>query len=419
MYLHEFTVPTAVSQYSCAINPGKHCPLFGVSAALRMVSGITLIYIGTQDCVYYAQKDTLIRQLQRGRTGQDRFRTLAVQLTDSDLIFGIRPQLEKLLEQEARREETSAIYLVTSCSLEVLSEDLESVVAAVAKRCGKKILRIPTENFKTFSYLKGIEDGMAALAKGIPQRERKERSFAVLGARQPGAEYCEPVQWLRDQGCTLHSILPFDTDAQRLQTLSEVGFTLVVDGTGLELAKQLEEDYKIPYVRFDEKLELDAVVRAWRQLCALVGEDREVWIAQQLEEIRQQKEEVRKKVEGSTFFYGHKVIYPFESCLFLADLGMEPTCIFLGSVMDKKDEPRLELSRRFDPQVWQGSNLSSVKGMLAQYEPQYFVGADTPMMAQYGLTCICFEMAPVEVGFAFYRYGLELVRDAAERRASR
>ena len=63
MRLREYTAARAVPRYSCAISPGKHCPLFGAGAVLRGIGGITLLYLGTQDCVYYAQKAALEHRL--------------------------------------------------------------------------------------------------------------------------------------------------------------------------------------------------------------------------------------------------------------------------------------------------------------------------------------------------------------------
>lgn len=69
MRLREYTAARAVPRYSCAISPGKHCPLFGAGAVLQGIGGITLLYLGTQDCVYYAQKAALEHRLppERGR----------------------------------------------------------------------------------------------------------------------------------------------------------------------------------------------------------------------------------------------------------------------------------------------------------------------------------------------------------------
>lgn len=416
MRLHEYTTPEAVPRYGCAITPGKHCPLFGVSAVLRHVAGAALLYIGTQDCVYFAQKDALTRQLSAPKADGQRFRTLAVQLSDADLIFGIRPQLEDLLERETARTENAAVFLVTSCSVEVLSEDLQAVVDAVSRRTGKRIVLIPTENFKAFSYIQGIEDAIKALTAHLKPLPVRKKTFAILGARKKGAEGCEPARYLLEQGYALHSILPYDIDVERAERLSEVALTLVVDGSGLDTALRLQKAFGTPCVRFDQRLDLTRLTEAWRLLGKLTGRELEGWIQEQLTEIEALSAEVQAKVTGKTFFYGEKVLYPFETCLFLSGLGMTPTCIFLGSTLDKSDEARLALLRRADPLLWQNAQQSAVRAMLEEQPPDHAIGLPDSALDGYPVATLSFGIDQKEMGFSYYRSCLRLLLDAAERR---
>lgn len=419
MRLHEYTAPEAVPRYGCAITPGKHCPLFGVSAVLRHVAGAALLYIGTQDCVYFAQKDALTRQLSAPRPDGRRFRTLAVQLSDADLIFGIRPQLEELLEREAARAEIAAVFLVTSCSVEVLSEDLQAVVDAVSRRTGKRIVLIPTENFKAFSYIQGIEDAIKALTAHLKPLPVREKTFAILGARKDGAEGCEPARYLLEQGYTLHSILPYDIDMDRAERLSEVALTLVVDGSGLDTALRLQKAFGTPCIRFDQRLDLNRIAEGWRLLGQLTGRDLGGWLQERLAEIEALSAEVRAKVTGKTFFYGEKVLYPFETCLFLSELGMTPTCIFLGSTLDKSDEARLALARRADPLLWQNAQQSAVRAMLEERPPDYAIGLPDSAVNRHCVTVLSFGIEQREMGFSYYRSCLRQLLDAAEGRDRR
>lgn len=417
MRLREFTTPAEVPHYSCAITPGRHCPLFGAASVLRSVAGVTLIYVGTQDCVYYAQKDALTRQLGGAAGRNPGFRTLAVQLSDADLIFGIREQLEALLEREALREGTRAVFLVTSCSVEVISEDLLSVVQAASRRTGRRIALIPTENFKTFSYVEGIEDTLRMLTADLKPRPTRPGTFAVLGARQPGAERCEPVQYLLRRGFTLHSILPYDTDAERIESLAEAAFTLAVDGTGLEVGERMRQRFGIPCIRFDRRLSLEHILAAWRELGEITGEDVEPWLREKVAETEALAQRAREKVEGKTFFYGQKVLYPFEACLFFMNLGMIPTCVFLGSTMDKTDEARLAVAARADPLVWLNASQADVQAMLGESLPDYSIGIVGGAIRRCPVTALSLRIAPVEVGFAFYQYCLQALLEAEEKEA--
>lgn len=410
MYLNEFTSARAVPQYGKAISPGKHCPLFGIGAVLRGIGHITLIYLGTQDCVYYAKKEMLDAQ----RPGVPSSRVLAVQLSDSDLIFGIRPQLEALLEQEARREDTRAVFLVTSCSVEVISEDLRSVTALAERRTGKRIVLIPSENFKTFSYFQGMEFALAALTACVRPGSTRARSFAVLGPRHPGAAQSEPVRFLLERGWTLQSVLPFDASMERIEALSTVEFTLVLDGTGLETARSLERDFGIPFVRFDEKLNLPKIAAGWQKLAALTGEQRDEWIQEELSGIEDLRQSLRQSLTGKTFFYSQVILYPFETCLFLAELGMIPTVIFFGSVIDKDPACREALAARCNPQMLQNASGTAVEAMLEQAPPDYFIGAVGQVIRNYPVTHVNLRTRPVEAGFAFYRNCLRQLADSLE-----
>ena len=238
------------------------------------------------------------------------------------------------------------------------------------------------------------------------------KSFAVLGARKYGADESEPVRWLLDKGYSLQSILPYESDADKVQHLPEVGFTLVLEGCGLEVAKNLERDHGIPYVRFDRRLDLNHVIQAWRELAALASEDLEEWIQTQVREIQTMEEVVSAKVSGTTFFYNQTTIYPFEACLFLNRLGMEPTCIFQGSVRDKEDEARLALAERANPILWQNANQSAIRNMLEEHLPDYFVGTTSGIIREYPVYAFSFPTGRVDAGFEYYKACLQRVLTA-------
>lgn len=409
MKVRDYTNPRQVPRYCRAIAPGKHCPLFGVGAVLRGIRGLTLIYVGTRDCVYYAQREALLHRLSSGKEGA---RVLAAQLGDSDLIFGIRPQMEALLIQEACREDTEMVILVTSCSVEVLSEDLQSVVKTAAGKTGKKIALLPTENFKTFSYFESMNRGLEAATQWLEPRKTQEKTFALLGVRHPGAESSQPVKHLLSRGYTLKSNLPYDISMDQLEALPSVSFTLVMDGTGLSTARQLQKSFGIPYVRFDRKLDLAALREAWELLGNLTGEDLFPWIINQEEEIEILSSQVRSRVEGKTFFYSQVILNPFETCLFLAELGMIPKCIFLGSVVDEDDKARLALAALCDPEMVQNASSAATVALMEKETPDYFIGALDPSAERFAACHVNFKTIPLEAGYAFYQNCLrQLLRE--------
>lgn len=419
MRLSQFKHPVDVPRYTCAVSPGKHCPLFGISSLFRGIEGVTLMYLGPQDCVYYARRSSFDQWLKAAEKGSKMPRVLAVQLSESDLVFGIRPQFEKILLEEASRPEIKAIFIATTCTVEVLSEDLRSVVDTVSSKTGKRIGLIPTEHFKTFGYFEVVDRAISVLLEGVEKRPVVPKTFAVLGGRKEGTEKCGPVKFLIERGYKLHGMLPFRIDAEQLEKLSEAEFALVLDGNGLSAAETMNNRFGTPYVRFDNILNLSAIDAAWRKLGVMVGENLETYIDQNHATIKKLTDEARSLLTGKTFFYSHKLIYPFEACLFMSDLGMIPECIFLGSALDKDDAARIELSKRHDPVLWKNASGYALRETLKKNDPDYFISTSFTVGHNYARNSTFFETDHLEVGYPYYTDCLNRLIKAAKKEVSR
>ena len=114
-------------------------------------------------------------------------------------------------------------------------------------------------------------------------------------------------------------------------------------------------------------------------------------------------DDLRPQLTGKTFFYSQVILYPFETCLFLTQLGMIPTVIFLGSVIDQDDFSRQALEALANPRMLQNASSQAVEAMLAQCPPDYFIGAVGSVLEQYSTVHVNLKTRPVEAGFAFYR----------------
>ncbi|NLM06495.1 MAG: hypothetical protein GX219_06210 [Tissierellia bacterium] len=411
MRLDEYTGFNNIPNYNAAISPGRHCPLFGVASILRHIEGSTIIYLGTQDCVYYAQKQNLERQIVHGNSSNIT-RSLAVQVSESDLVFGMGPQVEKLLREEIKKEDNQAIFLVTSCSIELISENLQGIVDKLLKETEKFIGLIPIENFKTFSYLEGIEKALDFLIQYTGKFKSEKKTYAILGARKKGAEDSEPSKYLKKLGYRLIGILPYNINLEELKELSKAEINLVLEPCGLSAAESLHQKYGIPYVRFDRFLCLKATIEAWEKLGNLTNKDTDRFIVEETKKIEELSEEVRKKLEGKSFFYSEKVLYPFETCLFLSKLGMEATCIFVGSSMDRTDEIRQELLKYSNPRIWKNAEKRSREKMLEEERPDYFIGNNSEKLEEYGTVGVQFPIEAGKVGFEYYKDSLKLLLEA-------
>lgn len=415
MRLSEYKHPVDIPRYTCAVSPGNHCPLFGISSLFRGIEGVTLIYVGPQDCVYYSRRSSFDQWAKSSESGAKMPRVLAVELSESDIVFGIRPQFEEILINEAARRETNAIFVATTCTVEVLSEDLGSVCASVAERTGVRIGLIPTEHFKTFGYFQIVDKALSVLLEGVEKREKASKTFAVLGGRKDGVMECAPVRFLLERGYEVHGMLPFKIDAKQLERISEASLAIVLDGNGLSAAETMNKRFGTEYVRFDNIMDIDLIDAAWRKLGSLVGEDTEHYIAENRAETDRLSEKAKALLNGKTFIYSHKLINPFEACLFMSNLGMIPQCIFLGSAIDRDDRARLELLKHHDPVVWKNSGVHALKEAILKYSPDYFVSTSFTVGDKYANNTLCFESDRLEVGYSYYNDCLKRLISAAEK----
>lgn len=405
MHLREYSLGMEVPKYGNAISPGLHCPLFGVCAVMRSIAGITVIYLGTNDCVYFAKKQYLSAE---GHEGEEKARVVAAELSDSDLIFGIGKELKELIKKEYEKTKPDAVYVVTSCSVEVISEDVEGLIRLMDRELPCKVELIKTENFKTVNYQIGIENALDALARGIKKRERRPKTFAVLGARFAGADECEPVKILLEHGYTLHSILPFRCGEEQIQTLGEVEFTLVVDPTGRRTAERLRQEYDIPFFLFDQMFSREAIVRAYEGLQELTGIELSGFIRENLADLRRREAQTREKVKGKRFLFAVSGANPFECCLYLTDLEMIPLCLFLGTSMDRDSISLERLKERCNPELLQIANTDAIIAKLREYRPDCFIGGTVSpnVLSEHGTAQAGFAVMPVERGFSYLKKSL-------------
>lgn len=407
MRLSEYQKPADIPQCCLAVNPGRHCPMFGVSSVLRSIEHLTVIYLGTTDCVYFAQK--AFRTFEAEHPDRRCARVLAAELTEQDLVFGLQKSLTKLITHELEQFPDHALYLVTSCSIEVISEDIQGTVEILSRKFNRPITLIPTENFKTFSYYTGIENALAALACNLNPVPILPKTFGVLGARFEGGDRCEPVRRLQEYGYRLLCNFPFQGTKKGLAQLNAVSFHLVIDNCAVKLAQELKSRFGIEYVRFDEKLNQSSVQQAYRKLSKMTGLDFAPFIEEQERALQKKQEVASRRLRGKTFFYSQILLYPFEACLFLARLGAIPTCIFLSGSLDRTDCARKALLQYADPELLRNAQSDVILKRMQQLHPDFFIGG---MLSQAAVRAqqvrpLSLPVLPLQCGYEFMFQSLE------------
>jgi Nitrogenase molybdenum-iron protein, alpha and beta chains len=110
-----------IKSLSFAKFPGTHCPLFGVAMIASFISDMAVLVVGTGECTYYAKGFAYGNQ-----KGRDNFYSLPV--GKNEITFGCGKQVVSALHKIDDEDKPAAILVVTTCVLEVIGEDVESVI---------------------------------------------------------------------------------------------------------------------------------------------------------------------------------------------------------------------------------------------------------------------------------------------------
>lgn len=176
-------------------------------------------------------------------------------LREIDAILGDDEKfIDKILlaSEEIKPE---IIALVGSPVPMVIGTDMEGIAADIENRTG-----IPTFGFSTTGmeyYTDGIQQVHQKVVWKILE-ERKEkpkkenRRVNILGATPLDFGKGEAIEdmccLLEKQGCEVNVALWRDSSIAQVESLLESACNIVVSGSGLWLAEQMKEKYKIPYM---------------------------------------------------------------------------------------------------------------------------------------------------------------------------
>ena len=147
-----------VSQLSSAMFPGPHCPLMGAMMAVRGIQDSVMLVIGTDECTYYTKNTTIGNQAFGGLDG----RCLSVVLDQHDVTFGCREKLYEAFQEMMEEYKPKAVFVVTTCVVEVIGDDVDSMVEELRIQYNVYAMAIHTEHFKTENHLPGVRDTITA-----------------------------------------------------------------------------------------------------------------------------------------------------------------------------------------------------------------------------------------------------------------
>lgn len=395
-----------ITSPSAAIRRGMHCPLFGCTLLMQSMERTSVVILGTDECGFYSKE--ILKVVRPEDYMQAPVYCYA--LEESDIVFGCEEKLLELLEEICCREEPELILLVSTCVTELIGEDMEGLCHRIQAQIPAKLLYVKADNFSQNSHVDGQADMLAAMAAQIPAYTGQRRGVNLLGDRECKWRQTELGRYLIRHSIPVKAVIPAETSRAALEAAASAELNVVLDSTGLKLARAMEEN-GIPYLIFGNYAAPERILRAYRLLEETLGlePDRDLErLAADTEESWQQLAKVIP-VEDRRLIYSNSPLIAFDICLLLYRLGFEIMACFTISYndMDRELFPALKASG-MDPYMSLLTDFGRTEELNETLRPALYFGRSyKEKLDALGILQMLPESVTPENGFALSRWTAE------------
>lgn len=374
--------------------PGPHCPLFGAVMTASYIEDLTLLIIGTEECTYYGKDFAMIRQ-----NGKDC--VYSAVLEQHDITFGCEEDLKEIIREIDRKEKPKALMIITTCVVELIGEDVESILRSLKEEVETKLLIVKTEHFKCNSHIDGVKKALEQLASLMVPMEKKEKTVNILGFKYLGIEKTELYGALTRAGVEISMTIPTKVNIESIQKAAASSLNIVVEPTAIGLAEEMKNQLDIPYVVFPMALDLDKIKDAYGRIGNILDIDFDYLVKEKYDKVNHELITAKKYLQDKTFIYGNTPFNCFEFCNFLVDLGMVPLVIQCRELMneDRKVIDGL-MDKGMNPYIVRMANIAPLRRIYDNLGPNYYFGHESPMiLAEHNIIQVVTDTCAKKIGF--------------------
>ena len=184
--------------------------------------------------------------------------SFSTDLSETDVVFGGEKKLEQALLELIETYEPQATFVYATCIVGIIGDDVEAVCRKVAQKTDIPVLPVHSEGFKGTkkdgykaacdALFKLIDMGRQNQAENL--RETIPLSINILGEFNIGGETWMIKEYYEQMGIKTLSVMTGDGRVKDLQSAHQACLNVVqCSGSLAHLAKQMEEEYGIPYIR--------------------------------------------------------------------------------------------------------------------------------------------------------------------------
>ncbi len=366
-HLSEVKTIKDVPQLTKAMFPGTHCPLMGAAMVAAGIKDCLLVIVGTDECSYYTKSMTI-----NERFGGIGGRCVSVVLDGHDVTFGSAKTLHKAFAELMLEYKPSCVMLVTTCVIEVIGDDYDSLAEELERKYGVPVLPVHTEHFKCEDHFPGLERAISAcfdLMEELPKQERVN----VLGQRMGNFADTELYALLRSSGVEVGVELPSGCMVAEIKAAAAAKVNIVVHDIALPLAQAMEKKFGIPYVYFNKFASPERIKASYESLFSYLG----VELPAEVEHLYQKAKELELKAQDELrdvpYIYGNTPYDCFELNAYLCRLGLRPQLIQSNKFKEDNEDVALILEH-CDPYICKAANIAPLQYVYDVLHPYLYLG---------------------------------------------
>ena len=359
-----------VKPLSYALFPGYHCPLMGAMLTIKEIEDSVMVVIGPDECAYYTKLAT-----SGGSMKANGCKIASVVLDQHDVTFGCQEKMDEAFAELMEEYSPKAVYLVTTCVVEVTGDDIEAMAKNYSEKYGLPVMVVHAENFKTDDHLPGIEHTMNASVRLMEKQEISD-CVNVLGLRLGDFTKTEVCRYLSEAGVKVGLTLPGKSSANELCTAPKAKCNIVVHPVGLPLAKEMEKRFGTPYVLFERYSDPDRIMSCYEKLFSILEKPLPVELHKLCEKLEEKIGAAKRQLAEKTYISGNTALCNYELHNFLAErLNVKPLLLQISDLDEDSSEFREKLLKKCDPYITRAANMAAVGYLYPLLRPDFNIGA--------------------------------------------
>jgi nitrogenase molybdenum-cofactor synthesis protein NifE len=230
----------AVSQRACVFC-GSRVVLYPIADALHLIHGP----IG---CASYTWD---IRGALSSGPELHRM-SFSTDLSETDIIYGGEKKLKAALLELIDQYQPKAAFIYCTCIVGIIGDDVDAVCRQVEEETRIPVIPVHSEGFKGTKKdgYKAACDALFNLIRRNPAPAPIPRSINILGEFNIGGETWIIKKYYESMGIKVVSVITGDGRVDEVMQAGTAALNVVqCSGSVTHLAKQMEEEYGIPFIR--------------------------------------------------------------------------------------------------------------------------------------------------------------------------